>query len=108
MSDVGAMVAQLMAAGCAPDVAAQVVAEAFVAGTLAAAVRVTSADESVTSADESVTRRRESDRIRQQNRRDNLRISAESRDNPQTSNSASISKDIKKESKRGTRIPSDW
>lgn len=63
------------------------------------------------SADTSADKRRESDRIRKQIERENLRKSAESADNPQMSNSASISKDLKKEGKRqnrGTRIASDW
>lgn len=78
-----------------------------------------SADVRVTSADESVTRRREKDRIRQQIRRDNLRTSADLRDNPQMSQNASLSKEDKKEdnqererrsrtASRGQRLPDDW
>lgn len=44
MSDVGAMVAELIAAGCAPEVAAKVVASAFVAGTLSATFRAEAID----------------------------------------------------------------
>ena len=109
---IGDLVAKLIAAGTAPEVAAEVVAEAFAAGVASAPVRVTSADESV-------TRRREKDRIRQQIRRDNLRTSADLRDNPRMSHDASNSKEeskkeIKEEreapkrSVRGHRLPEDW
>ncbi len=82
------------------------------------ALAVSTAEESLLSvarpqksADVSADKRRESDRIRKQIERENLRTSAESAENPQMSNSASISKDLKKESKRqnrGTRIRTDW
>jgi hypothetical protein len=60
------------------------------------------------SADMSADRRREKDRLRKQEIRRNPQKSAEI---PQTTENASISKDIKKDSKRqnrGARIASDW
>jgi hypothetical protein len=108
MSDIGGLVDELIAAGTPPGMAAQIVARAFAAGVAAAPVRVTSADESV-------TRRKENDRIRQQRRRDNLRTSADLRDNPQMSQNASLSIESKKEeikkkreSNKAVQLESDW
>lgn len=106
------MVSDLIAAGCAPDVAAQVVARAFLAG-------VSSADVRVTSADVTAERRREKDRIRQAERRNRLRTSADCLRTPQMSQNASLYKESKKEeekeereavrgSSRGHRLPDDW
>lgn len=95
---------------------AEMIREMFLAGVpldtiLLAVEAVEKAVRPQKSADVSADNRREKDRIRKQMERENLRTSAESAENPQMSKSASISKDLKKESKRqnrGTRISSDW
>lgn len=112
VSDISAMVADLITAGCAPEVAAQVVARAFIAG-------VSSADVRGQSADISAERRREKDRLRKQEQRESLRKSADVCGNPQMSENASLSKKEKKEEiepergatvrpVRGHRLPDDW
>lgn len=98
MSDIGALVAELIAAGCAPDVAAQVVASAFVAGAASANVRGHPVDE-VTE------RRRAYDRERRRKERMSTGQSAESADSP----ISLLSKNIeKKERGRATRLSADW
>jgi hypothetical protein len=109
LSDVGAMVGKLIAAGCAPDVAAAVVAEVFTAGVLSAPVRGQSVDETT-------EKRRERDRIRQALKRaeakksaDNPPTSAESADCPTEALSLKIiKKEDKKERARKHPCPADW
>ncbi len=103
------LVAQLIAAGTPPDVAASVVAQAFTAGVLSSSDRDNPRDER----DE---RRRETDRLRQQRWRDRNAISRDKRDNPRDVTNASLSKEERIESKegskrettRGSRLPVLW
>jgi hypothetical protein len=103
------MVDNLVAAGCAPAVAARVVAEAFAAGVLSAPVRGLSVDETT-------EKRRERDRIRQALKRaeakkspDNPPTSAESADCPTRALSLkSLNKEDKKERARKHPCPVDW
>lgn len=108
MSDIGAMVEELIAAGTPPAVAARVVAEAFSAGVMSAPTRRQSADETA-------DRRRERDRIYRAEKRaalkksaDNLPMSSDSSDNADT---ALTHKTISKPKKvRAAKIPCppDW
>ena len=84
MSTVAEMVEALIAAGTPPSLAASIVTQAFAAG--AQSIRPQ------TSADVTRLSRLEKDRIRQQLRRENLRISADVQDNPQMSEDAPLSK----------------
>lgn len=109
MSDIGAMVAELIEAGCAPDAAARVVAEAFIAG-------VSSADVRGIPVDEVAEKRRAYDRERKRRSRG---IPPESTGHPRNSESASLSKEESKkeikEEREGktrarprTRLPELW
>jgi hypothetical protein len=96
LSDVGAMVAELIAAGCAPEVAAKVVARAYVAG-------VSSAEFRGIPPDSAAEKRRAYDRER---KRKSTGIPPESTGIP---NSPLSSSNLKKERKgRGSRIPPEW
>jgi len=109
------MVAELIEAGCSPDVAARVVAEAYVSGVESAAFRGHSAD---IQADE----RRRKDRERKRLKRDCPQNSADICGNPQNSSSASNTSNItnnlslereapqekRPRTNRGHRLPEDW
>lgn len=97
MSDVGAMVAELIAAGCSPDVAARVVAGAFVAGVNSATFRGIPVDESA-------EKRRAYDRERKRNSAEFRRKSTESAEIPNTPLSSSNTDSRK----RGGRLPENW
>lgn len=101
MSDIGSMVAELIAAGCSPDVAASVVAKAYVAG-------VGSAEFRGIPVDEKAEKRRAYDRDRKRKDAEIRRNSTESTGIPILPLSTSNSSINKKESKRGTRLPSEW
>lgn len=96
MSDIGAMVAELIAAGCAPEVAAKVVASAFVAG-------VTSANSTGIPVDRVAEKRRAYDRERKRNSTGIPPESTGITDLPLSKNIES-----KKERGRGSRIPPEW
>ncbi len=100
MSDVSAMVCQLIAAGCAPDVAAQVVASAFVAGAASATFRGNSGGIPV---DETAEKRRAYDRER---KRKSTGIPPDSTGVPILPLSKNI--EDKKERGRGKRIPPEF
>jgi hypothetical protein len=95
MSDVGTMVAELIAAGCAPEVAAKVVASAFVAGAASANFRGIPVDEVA-------EKRRAYDRERKRNERKSTGHPPESTGCPNPPLSTSNNK------KRGERLPPDW
>lgn len=99
MSDIGLMVAELIAAGCAPDVAASVVARAFVAGNSTGIPR--------TPVDAVAEKRRAYDRERKRN---STGIPPESTGIPNSHIEKNIKKDSMQNSRasRGTRIAADW
>lgn len=109
MSDIGAMVDLLIAAGTPPAVAAQVIAQAFAAGAAAGNFRGIPVDDAA-------EKRRAYDRER---KRKSAEIHRTSTGTPRTSESASLSKESKKEeikeevgarkkAFRGNRLPDDW
>lgn len=99
MSDIGAMVAELISAGCAPEVAAQVVARAYVAG-------VSSSEFRGSPVDKTAENRRAYDRERKRKERNSTGLPPDSAECPNTPLSSS---NLKKERKgRGSRIPPDW
>lgn len=98
MSDISGMVAELIAAGCSPDVAASVVAKAYVAGVGVAEFRGIPVDEKA-------EKRRAYDRERKRKSAEIRRNSTESAETPILPLSSSI---LTKESKRGTRLSSEW
>jgi hypothetical protein len=96
LSDIGSMVAELIAAGCAPEVAAAVVARAFVSG-------VSSAELRGIPVDKAAEKRRAYDRER---KRKSTGIPPESTGIPKA---PSIVLDNKKEKKdRGSQLPEGW
>lgn len=104
MNDIAAMVSELIASGADPAVAASVVAAAFVAGAVSGGNRV----------DTTIEKRRAWDREYRRNKRENPPDST--RFHP-TSESASLSKEEKKEVRkegskgettRGARLPVGW
>jgi hypothetical protein len=106
MSDIGAMVDDLVAAGCAPAVAARIVAEAFTAGLASSVVRGIPVD---TAAE----KRREYDRNRKREIRLGLRTSGgnpvDSAECPTEALSLkSSNKESKKERARKHPCPVDW
>lgn len=122
MVDIGARVAELIAAGCAPDVAARVVAETYVAGVESAAFRgISGGNSGGIPVDEVAEKRRAYDRARKRN---STGIPPESTGIPRNSESASLSKEKKEEknkeeretvsetfhrkSNRGARLASGW
>lgn len=99
MTDVSAMVAELIEAGCAPDVAAKVVAGAFVAGVSSATFRGIPVDESA-------EKRRAYDRERKRKSAEIRRNSTESAEIP---NDALVDINITKTVRgRGTRLPPEF
>lgn len=96
MNDVGAMVAELMAAGCAPEVAAKVVASAFVAGAI-------SANSTGIPVDKTAEKRRAYDRERKRN---STGIPPDSTGIPNLPLSNNL--ENKKERGRGSRLPPEW
>jgi hypothetical protein len=109
MSDIGAMVDNLVAAGCAPAVAARVVAEAFAAGVLSAPVRGLSADISAENRREKDRERKRIERAASKKSADNPQTSAESADCPtQALSLKSSNKEDKKERARKHSCPADW
>lgn len=99
MTDVSAMVAELIAAGCAPEVAAKVVASAFVAGVSSATFRGIPVDESA-------EKRRAYDRERKRLSAEFRRKSTESAEIPISP--LSKDKEEKKERGRGSRLSAEW
>lgn len=95
MSDIASMVAELIAAGCAPDVAAKVVASAFVAG-------ATSVNSTGLPVDTAAEKRREYDRNRKREKRNSTGHPPDSTGVPNSPLSSSINR------KRGERLPPDW
>lgn len=95
MSDIGAMVAELIAAGCAPEVAAKVVASAFVAGAASANVRGHPVDKTA-------EKRRAYDRERKREKRNSTGLPPDSAECPNTPLSFFSNR------KRGERLPTDW
>lgn len=105
MSDVGAMVEELIAAGTPPEVAASIVARAFVAGVESASVRRHPVDATA-------DKRRAYDRERKRLSRGSP---PEKVDIPRMSENASLSKEEileskerKREAIRGARLPDNW
>ena len=109
MSDIGAMVELLIAAGTPPALAAQVVAQAFAAGAASGNFRGIPVDEAA-------EKRRAYDRER---KRKSAEFHRTSTGTPQNSENASLSKESKKEefkeeretpkrNFRGTRLPEGW
>jgi len=99
MNDIGLLVAELIAAGCAPDVAASVVARAFVAGNSTGIPR--------TPVDAAAEKRRAYDRER---KRKSTGIPPESAETPNPHIEKNSKKDSMQNSRasRGTRIAPDW
>lgn len=104
MSNIGAMVDELIGGGCDPKVAARVAVELFAAGVL-------STGSPRTSADSAAEKRRAYDRERRRRERecppDIHRTSAESADSTLSLKEFKFKKE-KKERERGTRCPPDW
>lgn len=100
MSDVGAMVAELIAAGCAPEVAAQVVARAYVAGVSSSEFRGIPPESPV---DRMAEKRRAYDRERKRVHRNSTGLPPESAECPNVPLSSS---NINR--KRGERLPLDF
>lgn len=102
MNDIGLLVAELIDAGCAPDVAAAVVARAFVSG-------VSSAEFRGIPPDSAAEKRRAYDRER---KRKSTGIPPESADVPVSSILDTKIKNSKRQNSerpsRGTRIDPDW
>ena len=108
MSDIGAMVEELVTAGTPPAVAARIVAEAFTAGVASAVVRGQSADISAENRREKDRERKRIERAASKKSADNPQTSAESADCPNEALSLkSLSKD-KKERARKHPCPPDW
>lgn len=99
---IGELVARLISAGTEPTLAAQVVAEAFAAGTMSGGSRV----------DVSAERRRAWDREYRRKQRENPPESTRLRPMSETTISILEGKEEKKEPKkersRGEKIPPDW